>query len=77
MTGDILDDLIARLVLLREQLGSLVFRDAVRRCRQAIARAALAEAEKKSRHAGRNGKETIYQVKTGCYAECEGNENAK
>ncbi len=43
-----LNDLIARLVTIRKSLGSRVFRDAVRRAILGIARAAMAEAERKS-----------------------------
>jgi len=52
-----LDELIARLVLLRQRAGTCLFREALRAARVAVGRTMLAEAE---RRAGLHGKSASF-----------------
>jgi hypothetical protein len=54
MDADILDEVMARLFSIREQLGPAPFDEAARQCLIVIGRVALAEAEARARGRGGN-----------------------
>ena len=47
--ADILDDIVARLVTIRDRLGSEAFQEAALKAAVAVAQVALAEAERRAR----------------------------